>query len=57
MLRGIISEHFSSIGSAVSEELGNKQREIYHCFSEKDNKIFYLKELIKLFRVWLVFDD
>ena len=57
MLRGIISEHFSSIGPAVSEELGNKQREIYHCFSEKDNKIFYLKELIKLFRAWLLFDD
>ena len=61
MLRGKISEHFSSIGSAVLEELRNKQtdrqKETYHCFSEKDNKIFYFKELIKLFRVQLLFDD
>ena len=61
MLRGKISEHFSSIGSAVLEELRNKQtdrqKETYHCFSEKDNKIFYFKELIKLFSVWLLFDD
>ena len=61
MLRGIISENFSSIRSAVSEKLGNKQtdrqKETYHCFSEKDDKIFYLKEFIKLFRVWLLFDD